>query len=131
MRKTVRCPASVAAVRKNHRRRMSIDRLLAEADERRAVPLHRRLVSEPLRPGDEAGRPVADAARQALTGKSDGEPRDDRDEDDEADHRHELEGAVPAAFGDDAGNGDDRKAEDHELVPDAGDDDREPDRAGR
>ena len=58
-----------------------------------------------------------------------GEPRDDRGEDDEPDDRDDLEGAVRAALGDNAGDRDDREAEDHELVPDTRDDDGEPDRA--
>ena len=75
-----------------------------------------------------AARSPTRCARRAL-GEADGEADDRHDEDDEPDRGHELERPVPPALRGQRGHGDDREAEDHELVPDALHDDGKPDRA--
>ena len=56
-RKTVRCPASVAAVRKSQRRRISSIDSSRKRTKTSPVPLHRRLADETLGPARRAGRP--------------------------------------------------------------------------
>ena len=84
-RKTVRCPASVAAVRESQRRRIRLDRLPAKAHEGCAVPLDGSLVDQRLGTARQPGGTIADAAREARARQTDGEADDDRREGCEAD----------------------------------------------
>src|SRR5262249_9966296 len=105
-----------------------VDRLLAETDERLAPPLHGRLADDLLGPAHDSSGTVADLERETCTRKTDCEANDNQYEDGERDHGDDLERAVASALRDDTRERDDRNPEDEELVPDARQDDREPDR---